>query len=476
MKHRRAWRRFAAAAAATLIASPAYALDPYYIQVDLNQNSTRDFEDGYSKVEDAIDALDFETLQGAGYDGQENFDVDMFLRGLVAEIAFPNSGALTTSGSGDLVFSVPGVFFNSGEDFVTFHASDPNAPTEAQRRETLDQLKDYLKKDKVASKALLTAFARKSPNDPLAGNPDSLFGQRMRADFNYGFTNKVSQIWACGSSAFNFTNDAPIQVAALGDTSDIFRDAQARANELQAQNELGFGLLASSTSAKVASPAGTALPGGTLKTTALTLPISYTAKLDSDPRKKIHFELPLSYVDSEGAKTYAIGMGLAYTQPLTDMWSLTPAAGVGASGSQDLGSAGGVGSFALTSAYTWRFSSMALSMGNSVGQYQSIGLKIGDYEAEAEVNNTVITNGFMLTGPNSLIAKNWVIEYSLIDTRIQGDEVYSDSSDEIGIAAGHISTEMGVIDSYTKIGISYLLADGADGDISSLRLNLAARF
>src|SRR5204863_2001483 len=100
--------------------------------------------------------------------------------------------------------------------------------------------------------------------------------------------------------------------------------------------------------------------------------------------------------------------------------------------------------------------------------------KIGDVEAEADVKNTVYTNGFLLTGPNSLISKNLVIEYSLVDTRITGDDVYSDSSDEIGVAIGHISTEEGVIDSYTKFGVSYLMAKGEEGDINSLRLTLTS--
>jgi hypothetical protein len=35
---------------------------------------------------------------------------------------------------------------------------------------------------------------------------------------------------------------------------------------------------------------------------------------------------------------------------------------------------------------------------------------------------------------------------------------------------------MGVIDRYTKVGVSYLVGSGGDGDITSLRLNLSARF
>lgn len=460
MKWHCSWR-FGTVLAAAMTAGSAWALDPYFVEVDLGQDTNIEFQQGYSSFEDAVDALDKTTLQRTGYNGSENFSVDFFLRGLNGSVVFPQDG------SGDLVFSISGVFFNNGQDTVTFFGN-PDLPPELARRETLERLKEYLKTNRNALKAILTAFARSSPIDPLAGNPDSLFGQRMRNDFSHGFTNKVSQIWGCGTSAFNFTNDAPIQVAAVGGVGDIFADAQARAAALQAQNELSMGLLASSTTAKVA--------GGDFVSTGLTVPLSYTVKLDSDPRKKIRFDLPLTYTETEGAVSYAMGAGLAYTHPLSDVWSLTPAVGVGATGSEDLGAAGGVGAYSLTSAYTWRFDSFALSMGNSVGRYEALGIKIGDIEAEAEIANTVFTNGFLLTGPNSLIAKNLVIEYSLVDTRITGDAVYSDGYDEIGVALGHIDTEMGVIDSYTKVGLSYLIGDGLQGDISSIRLNLTSRF
>jgi len=462
--------------AALLFAThPAQALDPFYLNVDLNADTSFEYRAGFGTLDDAIDQLDFRNLsQRTSYTGDEVVDTAFYLRGLDVILAFPNSGDSGPQVGGQLIFKVP----DGSGGFLLFQQFDPverayNSTHEA-RADTIAQLKEYLKTNGLALRIILSRLARLSPVDPLAGNPDSLFSRRQRGDFDHGFTNKVSQIWGCGTSAFNFTNDAPIQVAAVGGVSDIFADAQARAAALQAQNEIGVGFLASSTTAKVA--ATNSQPGGDLATMAITVPLSYTVKLDSDPRKKIRFDLPLTYTDTEGAVGYSAGAGLAYTHPLSDEWSLTPAVGVGATGSEDLGAAGGVGAYSLTSAYTWRFDSFALSMGNSVGRYEALGLKIGDIEAEADISNTVFTNGFLLTGPNSLIAKNLVIEYSFVDTRITGDDVYSDGYDEIGVALGYIDTEMGVIDSYTKIGLSYLVGDGAAGDISSLRLNLSARF
>jgi hypothetical protein len=453
----RPWFAGALAAAAGMLCNPAVARDPFNLAIDVNNDGSLDVNRGFTSIDDAIDFVDVDRLsRQTGYTGSEALDIAFFLRGIDVSMAWG-------TGSGVLNFDIPVLGISEA-----FFPRNQGAGTAFERRDAIEQLKDYLKTNRDALRKILTGLARFSPIDPLAGNPDSLFSRRQRGDFEHGFTNKVSQIWGCGTSAFNFDSDAPIQVAAVGGVSDLFADAQARAAALQAQNEVGLGILASSTTAKAT--------GGDFRSTGVVLPFSYTAKLDSDPRKKIRFDLPLTYTDNDGALSYSLGLGLAYTHPLGDDWSLTPAVGVGATGSEDLGAAGGVGSYSLTSAYTWRLGSFALSMGNSVGRYEALGLKIGDVEAEADVSNTVFTNGFLLTGPNSLIAKNLVVEYSFVDTRITGDEVYADGYDEIGVAIGYINTEMGVIDSYTKVGLGYLIGDGAGGDISSLRLNLTARF
>ena len=417
---------------------------------------------GFSTVSDTIDYLDPNTLRSRF----QTIDTDQVrvvldFRGLAGlQLNFEtNRGALT--------LIVPQFGFSR-----TFGSPTAVCANEfecaANRKDALDQLRNFLESDPVFLKRLLTALARYSPIDPLAGNPDSLFSRSMRADFQQGFTHKVSQIWGCNTTAFNSTYGGPIQVAAIGDVGDIFADAQARAAALQAQNEIGFGLMYSSTTAESA--------GGDYATTAYAVPLSYTIKFDSDPRKKFRIDLPLGYSDTEGAATYSLGLGFAYTHPLSDVWTLTPAIGAGATGSDDLGSAGGVASYSLTSAYTWRLGGFALSMGNAIGKYDALALKIGDVEAEADISNTVITNGLLLTGPNSLIARNMILEYSITDTRITGDDVYADTYDELGVALGYVRSSMGVIDSYSKVGLSYLVGTGDFDDISSLRLNLAVRF
>ena len=459
------WRASLACLVALSFAAPAHAgKKPFGVKVTGNDGTgaPATVDSGFSSVTETVDFLSPEVLR--------QYFPNADTGAIGATLDFRGLTGLSVDfgdGSGQLTFAVPQFGFSQ-----TFGPAAASCQTQvecaAARRQALQELRKFLETNPQFLKKLLSALARFSPIDPLAGNPDSLFSRRQRGDFQHGFTNKVSQIWGCGTSAFNFGNDAPIQVAAVGGVSDIFADAQARAAQLQAQNEIGVGVSVASTTASSA--------GGDYGTLLYDVPLSYTIKLDSDPRKKVRVDLPLAYADIEGAATYSAGLGLAYTHPLSDVWSLTPAVAVGATGSDDLGSAGGVSSYSLTSAYTWRFDSFALSMGNGVGRYDALGLKIGDVEAEADISNTVFTNGFLLTGPNSLIARNLVIEYSFVDTRITGDDVYTDVYDEVGIALGYINTTMGVIDSYTKVGLSYLMAQGDFEDIDSLRLTLSARF
>jgi hypothetical protein len=445
---------------AFLSAGPALAADPFELDLTVTGAQAQNRMYGFASVEDAFDQLQFDELASDfGYQGFERVEANLNFRGLPAELEFPVQ-------SGELRFFVEGVDLdeNSANDHVFFRGQGQTL--EEQRDDAIEQLKDYLKENKFALKALLTRLAQTSPIDPLAGNPLSLMTQRARGDYERGFTHRVSQIWGCNCSAFELNRDEPFMVAAADDLSGLFLEARDRAMALRAENEIGVGLIGQTMR-------GTAANGTDYRSWQIQLPFSYTVKFDADPRKKLYFELPLSYTDSEGAASYTAGFGIAYSHPLTDSWSLTPAVGVGATGSEDLGAAGGVASYSIASSYSHRLGDWSLSLGNLIGRYESIGLKIGDVEAEADVSNTVFTNGLMLSGPGSLIAKGMVMEYSFADTRLRGTEVFSNRYDEVGVALGFISTRYGVITRYFKTGLSYLWGEN---DIDGLRLNLSLRF
>lgn len=445
--------RWALALLTTLGAGSALAADPFELDMTVD-GQNKDF--GFDNVEDAAEALDRDRLQQEfpGYSDQSVVFTDINFRGLDAELNFP------TANSTELVFQIVGVeLVPGGQDTVTFQGQT--------RDDSIELLKDFLKENNFALKNLQTASARLTPLDPLAGNPGSLMNQRMRGDFDRGFSHRVSQIWGCGCSAFELNRQQPVEIAlADDDMNSLFAEARARVASLRGENEVGIGIVGQSSRGKTAN-------GSSYRTNLLQLPFSYTIKFDADPRKKLSFELPLSYMDSEGAASYTAGFGIAYTHPVNDQWSLTPAAGIGATGSEDLGAGGGLASYSLTSSYSHRLGDWALSLGNSIGRYESVGIKIGDVEAESDVQNTVFTNGLMVSGPTSLIAKDLVLEYYFTDTRLAGTELFSNRYDEVGIGLGFLKTEHGVITRYFKTGLSYLWGEN---DIDGLRLSLNLRF
>lgn len=468
MSSKRMFRRAGFFCLSVGLAFAAEARKPFELDFSVNNGADTLNDVGFTTVAEAIEEIDLDRLgDRLNYnpDGSQVL-VNMDFRGLGMTMEFAAS-------AGTLVFEVPGLQIN--EQFV-----GRGEGVRAQRADALDQLETYLEQNPDALKRILTRLAQVSPIDPLAGNPLSLMSQTQGRNFAHGFTHKVSQVYGCSTTAFNRHGDVqlaardegwalgcgiPVMVARAGDGGDLFREAQDRAAALRGENEIGIGLSYQSTTADVA--------GGSYKSSSVNLPLSYTAKFNADPRKKFRIDIPLSYTDAEGAKSYSVGLGFAYTHPISDVWTLTPAVGAGVTGSEDLGSAGGVVSYSIASAYSWRIGDWGLSMGNMVGKYDSLGLTLGDIEAEADISSTAFVNGLLLSGPGSLLARDMVIEYHITDTRLTGDEVYAEYYDEAGVSVGWIKQRHGVITRYLKAGVSYLTGDR---DISGYKLNLALRF
>lgn len=462
------WARVAGLCLSAGLAMSAEARKPFELDFSVNDGANTLNDVGFTTVQEAIAEIDLDRLGGQlNYDPNgSQVSVAMDFRGLDMSMEFAANG-------GTLAFSVPGLQ-------ITEQFQGRGEGVREQRADALDQLETYLEQNPDALKRILTRLAQVSPIDPLAGNPLSLMSQTQGRNFAHGFTHKVSQVYGCSTTAFNRNGGVqlaardegwalgcgiPVMVASAGQHGDLFREAQDRAAALRGENEIGIGLSYQSTTADVA--------GGSYKSSSVNLPLSYTAKFNADPRKKFRIDIPLSYTDAEGAKSYSVGLGLAYTHPISDVWTITPAVGAGVTGSEDLGSAGGVVSYSIASAYSWRIGDWGLSMGNMVGKYDSLGLTLGDIEAEADISSTAFVNGLLLSGPGSLLARDMVIEYHITDTRLTGDEVYAEYYDEAGVSVGWIKQRHGVITRYLKAGVSYLTGDR---DISGYKLNLALRF
>lgn len=436
--------------AGTLLMSatmPSMAADLFTVRVVVDGSAERRF--GFNNAESAFDQLDADRLSDEfNYNSASAVDTLLDFRGLPMQLEF-------AAASNTLLLDIPAI--GVSEIFV-----GQGATPDDQRRDALRQAEDFFKSDGGANFRLVQReLVRSSPVDPLAGNPFSLQTRMIQSDFNRGFTHKVSQNYGCGTTAFR-RMETPMMVASAEPVPDIFDDWERRFQKRRAGNEIGIGASAAF------------YESGPFDGLNINLPLSYSFNFDGDARQKLRIELPLSYADIDGALIYGAGLNLAYTHPLTDAWTLTPAIGAGVSGSEELASGGGFYSAAVTSSYTLKLGDWALSIGNGLGYYKSMSVKFGDYKSDPDIANTALTNGLLLSGPSSLLADNLILEYFITDTRLFGDALYSESYDEVGVSLGHVRFESeGVVDSYFKGSLSYLIGEN---DVKGIRVSLSYRF
>ena len=206
----------------------------------------------------------------------------------------------------------------------------------------------------------------------------------------------------------------------------------------------------------------------------MNLPLGYSFRLREGGKglRKIDVSLPLTYAEIEGGKSAAASLGAGLTYGLNDQWSLSPAIEVGVAGSVDLGAGGGIGSASLTSAYTIPFERYSLNVGNMVGYYKTLDIKVGRYRFDPGISNTVLSNGLMLSVPGTMWGRKLATEFWATDTRFFGDELYSEYNGEFGISLGTVKTEGYSIENYLRAGVSYMTGDNVKG----WRFNLGYSF
>ena len=361
----------------------------------------------------------------------------------------------------------------------------------------VEEFKAFIKANEGAIVSRLYALlARRSSTDPIAGNPASAQSQTASRDFQQGFTHKVSQVWGCASSAaneqimlakagFGCTADVAdlnfrlpaVEMAQIGQTQldagaeGLYEDYYERMARERGRNQASIGIEYAQISAQQGGG------GDTLKSSMFTLPLAYTVIFDRDPRHKLAFRMPISVVDVEGASVFQAALAVGYTHALSSRWTLTPNLGYTVVGSEDLAAASALLSYSLTSSFTLDVKGWAINIGNMLGSYSTQKLKIGDYESDPGISNTVMTNGVLLSGPGSLLANDLVLEYFINDTRYSGDDLFTDNAQEFGVNIGRIRTRGEIITSYVKAGVSYLTASGDGGNkADALRVSLSYRF
>lgn len=371
------------------------------------------FTENYSQVEDLIDGFDQDYIKTRipGYTDTSAASARANFRGVPIDLNF-------TSQSTELILKIPSIGVN--ESFKG-----------ATRDDSVDLLEEWFKSEGGdALTRLMKELVATTPNDPIAGNPNSLMGHIVQSDFESAFTSNVS---------------------------NLKQVAQIKTDSGENSNLIGIGARFGS------------YRQGNMDSQHVSVPISYTVRFDNS-LNKLKFNLPLTITEVDGAKSYNLGLGIGFGWHLTDKWELTPAVGYSAVASADLGSVGQIASGSLTSAYTFDLGKCDLSMGNMVGYYKTLKFTHDDYSFDPDIANTVFRNGFMLSVPTSNFINRTALEIFITDTRYFGSDLYIDNYNEMGFSFGYTKTQRKTLASKIKnylkdirVGLTYLYSDNSKG-------------
>lgn len=373
------------------------------------------YSENFNTVKDLINGIDedFVKKHFPAYTDTTPFTAVMNFRGVEIKTSFDGTNKLT--------LKIPSI----GVD-ETFGGGS--------RKESIEKMEDWFKKNgKEKLTELMQAFAKSTPNDPIAGNPNSLMGTMVHMDFDQAFTSNASNL-------------RPIRIANI--------DRTGRNSNL-------------------------IMLGGSYRSyrqdgvdnTQILVPFTYTWRFDNS-RNKLRFRLPLALQNIDGSKAFNLGLGVAFGWQVTDAWELTPAANYGAVGSIDLGSIGQIASGSLTSSYKIQLGDLQCGIGNMLGHYKTLKFSAGEFSFDPDIASTVLKNGVMLSIPTATWLhtlswlRNTVLELFVSDTRYFGTELFIDRYNEVGFAFGYNNTTTTRGKNYLtdfRLGLSYLFCDKSKG-------------
>lgn len=312
------------------------------------------------------------------------------------------SMGFNTANNSQLDFSIPALGINK-----SFDGGDRDA---SQRL-----LKDYLKKSDIIGD-IMKYQAENTPNSPLTGAGGLL----------------------------------PTMVATDFDQSLAATNGLNAAQQENAKNMVGLSVSYSSLSALERD------------TKVTSLPLSYSFRNKDNPGRQLIISMPVTQIETEGAKSYHLAPGIAYRIPVNDAWALTPGIRASAVGSEDLATVAGMYSGSLSSTYTWQPNHLSITMGNMVSHSRTMKVKTGDYSFNPDIQSTVFRNGVMLSQPLAWFKNSLSLQYSLTDTRYTGDRLYITNTQEAGVSIG---TNASSADSnnWLRAGISYIRGKDMDG-------------
>ena len=402
------------------LADRALARDLFTIDVTVDED-VREVR-GFDSFEDVVDLVEEDAFArvNAAYTDTSIGRALIDLRGVELRAAFPSAGP-------EIEFSVPAVGFTQ--------AFDDRDTREGNTRDLVEFLEDN-GEDLLTD--VLGELVASSPVDPVAGNPNSLQSTMVAADFAMGTTVGPGN---------GFAAEAGATAGEEGESAPNLIGLQAR-----------FGRFTSDG----------------LDTNVIDLPISYVVPL-ADPRYAVILDAPLTFVETEGARSYAGSLGVGVRVPVLDNWSLTPALRSGATGSVEAGAAAVLLSGSLTSNFEVSLFGVDLTLGNGVSYIRSLPLAFGDYDVDYELDNVVLRNGIGLSGGTGvdLFGEPVTWEAAAVNTQFLGDELFVENATDLSVSVGTEASETGLVWDSVRLGVTYTLTDS---DYRGFRLNFGYQF
>ena len=256
------------------------------------------------------------------------------------------------------------------------------------RNESKSQFFDFLKGEGASILTrLLQGFVSQTAVDPVAGNPNSMVAKMAQDDFRAAAT-----------------SDA-------GGEHNLF----------------GLGLMAGHSQATG------------FQTNSISVPINYIYTLPNSSKSPylLILDMPLRYLNVEGAEIYDGSVGLGATLPILNTWSLTPMFRYGAVGSFNSGSIQAVYSGSVTSKFDFYMNDLKLSSNNMIGYYETGSLS-NKFGGNYDLQNVIFRNGLSAEGSLNYTLfdepTSWEVQF--IDTRVTGDKWFIDGYEEIVATVG----------------------------------------
>lgn len=278
---------------------------------------------------------------------------------------------------------------------TTLNVFIPNANitasfTGSTRDESWVLFKDFIKEGRSIKK-LLKAYARFSPIDPIAGNPNSLMAQMGEADYLIG---RLSPLAGCECSF----------------------SAQPTLHQFQ-----------------VGLNGGRAFAGG-FDTTIATLPLRYSYSPDGN--WAVILDAPLTYLRNGGASSIVGSLGMGLRVPLIHDWSLTPIVRFGSGGSLDLCTSGNFASAGLTSVFNYPVSDYVVSLTNYAGYITSVNFWLTGINFNYRLQKGIFKNGLSVSTCKGFTVLNRPLNFRLgfEDTYITGGGLFIKHYDQVQIA------------------------------------------